>query len=137
MAFTSPLNEEITFSDVSVNGLVEFKSPQLDVDIRFSWESLAGLQAQWGEDFLSKAASGMDSLQIEDLAVIVAAASDVTEAHVMETCPPILPLSNACKLAWSYAWNGGEPPEEKSEPEKKPARLTLFGWRLRAPFERG
>lgn len=136
MAFTSPVNEEITFSDVDVNGRVVFESPQLNAEIRFSWEVLASLQAQFGDEFLAKAASAMDSLQLEDLAVFVAAASEVSEREVLDKCPPILPLSNACKLAWSFAWNGGETPEENSSPEKKPARLSLFGWRLRAPFER-
>src|SRR6056297_2572093 len=138
MAFSSLLNEEITFSDPDVNGLIHFTSPAGEIDLHFTWEVLSKLQTQWGEEFLAKAAAGMDDLQIEDLIVIVAAASGKTERQIRKMGLPILPLSNACKLAWSHAWNGGEPIEEKEPaPEKTPARLTLFGWQLRAPFVRG
>lgn len=138
MAFTSSLNEAITFSDPDVDGKVHFSAPGGDLDLQFTWEALAKLQTQWGDEFLSKAAKGMDELVIEDLQVVVAAASGKKEREIRELGLPILPLSDACKLAWSHAWNGGEPVEAReTTPEKKPARLTLFGWRLRAPFERG
>lgn len=139
MAFTSALNEDIGFSDPDVNGVVQFRSPAGELDLHFSWETLQKLQTQWGEDFLTKAAAGMDDLNIEDFAVIVAAASGESERKVRKAGYPLLPLSNACKLAWSHAWNGGEPIEPKDEdaaPEKTQARLSLFGWRLRAPFVR-
>lgn len=135
MAFTSPINDEITFSDPHADGTIKFSCPQGDLDLRFDWRAMVELQSQWGEEFLTRASAGMDGVIVEDLAIIVAAASRKSAPEISRMSPPIIPLVNACKLAWSYAWNGGEPPEERdAEPEKKSAQLNLFGWRLKLPF---
>ncbi|MEO0955685.1 MAG: hypothetical protein AAFY12_11880 [Pseudomonadota bacterium] len=138
MAFTAPYNDAISYSDPDVDGIVRFESPAINLDLRFDWRAMDRLQEQYGDEFLTRVTAGLDDLLIADLAVVAAAASGKTTEQITEASPPILPLANACKVAWSFAWNGGELPEEKeSQPEKNSAWLTLFGWRVRAPFERG
>lgn len=139
MAFTSFVTDEISYTDPDKDGVVYFTSPAGEVRLQFTWEALDRLQKQWpGEEYLKRASAGMDEMIVADLAVIISVASGLGEREVRKMGLPLIPVSNACKLAWSYAWNGGQTAQEaKEKPGKRQARLSLFGWRPKMPFGRG
>lgn len=138
MAFTAPHNDAISYSDPDVDGMVQFVCPVVELDLKFDWRALDRLQEHYGDDFIERVTSGLDDLLIVDLAVVAASASGKTAEQIMALSPPILPLANACKLAWSHAWNGGEPYSEgETEPGKKEAWLTSLVSRVKALYGRG
>lgn len=140
MAFSAPYNDAISYSDPDVNGKVRFSAPGGELDLQFTWEVLASLQARWDgpdNEFNKRVTEALDRAKIEDLAIVTSEASGMTFQEVMDMAPPINHLCDALTLAWSHAWNGGEPPEqEESDAGKNTAWPSLFGWRVRVPFVR-
>ena len=121
-----------SFSEPDLEGRVVFHAPDGDLTIRFDWAAIRKLQIQWSTEedpnaYLAKISHGLDSYNIEDLAEIIAAGTGKTVDEIIEASYPVRKISMAAVLAWSYAWNGGEPPETEDQPEKtQPQRASLL-----------
>lgn len=92
-----------------------------ELSLRFDWASIQGMQSEWGEDFFAVASRGMDENQITQLAQVASYGSTLTADEVRGLGLPILPVAKACRIAWQFAWFGGEVPDE---PEDDAAKKT-------------
>ncbi len=104
-----------------------------DVEIRYSWGAISLLRAQWGEGYITRMATSLESRDLEAIAFAIAAGSAgaVSAAEVLAESPPIVPAIEAVRDAWVIAHYG---PEGFREPRPQKGgrqnRFTRFWRRL-------
>lgn len=129
---------EITRPDIWGRVIVRFEGRELSV--RFSWQTIREMQAEWGDDWFETATRGMDNKRIAELSEMACFGSGLTPEELDALALPILSVAKACVSAWQWAWVGGEVPDDDVEPEKAKPHGMLFAqlWsRLCALVSRG
>lgn len=102
--------------------------------LRFVWAAVAEVQAAYGDD-----------PQLDDLPTLAAVAAaglrashpEMTAERLAELSPPILPLQQAIRRAWEFAWCGPEGaaglaakgPKAEDPPGAGSPRPTRWPWR--------
>jgi hypothetical protein len=136
MAFEGESLPRVDLADL--NGSVKFSFVGGTYDIRFSWASMAKLQAIYNEAFLDQVETALGRKDINAICELLSFTTGKSKTEIMEASPPILPAVQALTMAWAVAWRGAAeqtPAEKESEEDqdtdgkKKTGPLT---WWMRA-----
>lgn len=117
-----------TVTGPTFDGFVSIETKGKQLSLRFTWASLAKLQDELGEDFISLSSRALDETNIKDLALLAAAGSGLTADEVYEMGLPIVAARDAVTRAWQHAFFGGVLEAEKRESAAKKIvkRLATF-----------
>ena len=112
------------------DGFVSIETKGKQLSLRFTWASLAKLQDELGDDFVSLSSRALDETKIADLAHLAAAGSSLTADDIYELGLPVIHMRDAVTRAWQHAFFGGVLEAEKREGavKKITKRLVTF-WR--------
>lgn len=111
------------------------------LELKMTWAAIAGMQAEWGEDFANSVSDALDRSDVTKLAFILSLCGTLededrpmTMVDAMDLGFPIEPLRSALLVCWEHAWQGGELPQDGEAPGKPNALQTLLGRLSTLPF---
>lgn len=83
--------------------------------IRFDWDAIANLKAQFGDNFDQAVSDAVQSLDVTAMSEILAAGTTaMTAAQIRKASPPVMEAGNAILTALNLAFHG----ERKAPPAK-------------------
>jgi hypothetical protein len=88
--------------------------------LRFTWDAIARLRSEYGEDFDKKIIMAITTTDVAMMAEVIAAATGLTAHEVMAGSPPLVVAGKAIAAGLRYAYHGqeGQPanPKEARQP---------------------
>lgn len=81
-----------------------------EFEIHYSWAAIGLLRAHWGENYIGRMASALESRDLEAIAFAISAGSAgaVSFDEVLAESPAIIPAIEAVRDAWVLAHYGPE-----------------------------
>lgn len=76
--------------------------------LRFTWDAIAKLRSEHGEDFDQRIIGAIDSKDVAFLAGVIAVAAGLEPAEVMAGSPPLVTAGKAVVAALRHAYHGRE-----------------------------
>jgi hypothetical protein len=98
-----------------------------ECSLRFTWDAIARLRSEYGEDFDRKIIAAIDTKDVAVLAEVIAVGTGLTAHEVMAGSPPLTLAGRAIVDGLRYAYHGqeGQPanPKEARQPATWWSRL--------------
>lgn len=99
--------------------------------LRFTWDAIARLRSEHGEDFDRLIMTAIDSKDVAFLAGVIAVATGLTPKEVMAGSPPLITTGKAMAAALRYAYHGREGKTESQNPPAARRLATWWNWLMR------
>jgi hypothetical protein len=74
--------------------------------LRYDWDAVAKLIAEFGQDFDANISKSMAKMDLETIAKAVAIGLGITPEEVKRAAPPIVPTINAVMIALNLSFHG-------------------------------
>ena len=118
--------------------------------VAFPWEVMGTLSEYWGKEYSNRVVDAFETRNIQDLAVIIAAASTprMSPKEVIAWSPPVVPTVRYLQTTWTRHWLGekhlqvileAERRSEEAKVDENPSKPHLIkkalAW-LRTRFKR-
>lgn len=97
--------------------------------LRFTWDAIAKLRSEHGEDFDRKIMTAIDAKDVVFLSEVIAVATGMEPAAVMAGSPPLVLAGKAIVNALRYAYHGREGQPENPRVARRLA--TWWNWLMR------